>query len=651
MADQPFPTLFSPLEVGPVTLRNRIVSSGHATRLADGQVVSDRLRAYHRARAAGGAGLIITEASFLTRDASYSSAQLVCADDTIVPTYRALGEELRSEGCAVFGQLLHLGLEHASTLDGTRVAALGPTASPSERYHTSGRAMTLEDIDQVVDDHAAAAERMRRGGLDGVEVAASHGYLLAQFLSPRLNRRTDEYGGSLENRLRLTRRVLLAVRAAAGPDLAVGIRISGDEMTTDGLEPHDVVEACAALGTEGLVDYFNVTIGSSRQVAAAVHIVSPMSTEMAISTTFSERVKRRVAQPVLAVGRINSPALAEQVLESGRADLVGMTRAMICDPEMPTKARDGRADEIRTCIACNQACIDRFHRGHGISCIQHPETGRELTYRVRTPASQIRRVMVVGGGPAGLKAAVVAAERGHDVTLFEKAARLGGQALWAEQLPRRAEFGGLIENLAREAEAAGVMVELSAEVTPVLVQERQPDVVIVATGASAGLPRGEFDGAHIVTAVDVLRGCEVGKRVLVADWKCDWAGLGMAELLARRGHRVTLASTGYIAGETIPRYTRDEWLADMHRLDVNLIPLTRLFGADEDTVYLQHMASGEPVIVEGIDSVVSAGLAESNNELAESLAGMTAVHVIGDALAPRTVEEATLDALEIASAL
>ncbi len=667
-AAERFPTLLSPLEIGPVTVRNRIVSTGHATRLADDQRAGPRLRAYHRARAAGGVGLIVTEASFITTEGSYSGAQLVNTDDSIIPSLTALADEVHAEGAALFGQLLHLGLEQSHRLDGTRVAAPGPSPVDSERYHTTGRAMSVDEIHDVTEAFAAAADRVRRAGLDGVEVAASHGYLLAQFLSPEINRRTDEYGGSFDRRLRFLVEVLQAVRTRIGHGLALGLRISGDEHTTDGLDGDLAVEVCRAVGAleadgRPLLDYVNVPIGSSRQIAGAVHIVSPMSTDLAISVPIAERISAEIDQPVLAVGRINHPALAEQVLASGAAQLVGMTRALIVDPEMPAKTAAGEVDEIRQCIACNQACIDRFHRGHGISCIQHPETGRETGLGIRRPTSAPKRVLVVGGGPAGMKAACVAAERGHTVTLVERDRSLGGQVRLAERLPRRSEFGGIIPNFEHELARAGVEVRLGVAADRSLIEVCEPDVVIVATGATVRPPMGELAEARVVDAWQVLRDeVEVGPNVLVADARCDWIGIGVAEHLAieRLGGRrrsVTLASTGHIAGETLPRYVRDLALGELHRLEVTQIPLVRLFGADADTVYLQHMASGLPVIVEQIDTVVVCQGHTAVDELAHELDGLVLggravdVHVIGDARAPRTVEEATLEALEVASAI
>ncbi len=650
-APEQFPHLLSPITINNAVLRNRIVSSGHGTRLVENHEVGDRLLAYHEARAAGGAGLIITEAAMVVESTVAESAHLVISDDRAVPSFQRLADRLHHHGCALFGQLFHLGLEQTFGRDGRRAVAYGPSVAPSERYHTAAREMPLSMIREIITAYADAAERCKRAGMDGVEIAASHGYLVAQFLSPRINRRTDAYGGSFENRMRLLLEIVDAVRTRIGPDMAMGMRISGDEFTTDGLEAGDVIDICRAAGPAGGLDYFNVTSGSSRQIGAATFIVPPMGTDMALTAPFAAALKQHVRQPVITVGRINHAPTAEQVLATGQADLVGMTRAMICDPDMPDKVTQGRLDDVRICIACNQACIDRMHRGLGVSCIQHPETGRELTYGERRPAAQRRKVLIAGGGPGGMKAAAVAAERGHDVTLFEASDRLGGQALLAQLLPARAEFGGIVTNLTREMELTGVRVVKGRKVDRALVEDEQPDAVIIATGATVHRP--DFDGideAHVLDPWQVLQGANTGRRVVIADWRCDWIGLGLAEKLARDGCHVRLASTGHIAGEMIPRYTRDVWLGTLHKLGVDLVPLARLFGADATSAYFQHMASGEAIILDEMDTLIVSQGHVPVQDLEHELEGYEGdVHMIGDCLAARTAEEAVLEGLEVAS--
>jgi len=354
------------------------------------------------------------------------------------------------------------------------------------------------------------------------------------------------------------------------------------------------------------------------------------------------------------LGAGNTPEQAEAILAASQADMCGMTRAMICDPEMPDKARSGRIDDVRACIGCNQACIGHFHMGLPISCIQHPETGREAAYGTRAPAVKRRRVLVAGGGPGGMKAAAVAAERGHAVTLYEAGPRLGGQALLAQLLPGRTEFGGIVTNLERELALAGVEVVTGTVLDRAQVEHEAPDAVIAATGARPRWP--EFDGrdeAHVVDAWQVLRDeANVGNSVVIADWRCDWIGLGLAEKLARAGCRVRLCSNGYMAGQTIQQYVRDAWLGTLHKLGVELLPMVRLFGADAGTAYFQHTASGEAVLCEGMDTLVLAMGHDAEGALADEMEDWPGeLHRVGDCLSPRTAEEAVLEGLKVGAAL
>jgi hypothetical protein len=373
-----------------------------------------------------------------------------------------------------------------------------------------------------------------------------------------------------------------------------------------------------------------------------------MAIEQAYVAPFAAAIKARLNIPVFVAGRINQPQIAEQVLAGGQADMCGMTRAMIADPQMPMKAEAARFDDIRACVACNQACIDHMLRGFPISCIQRPETGRELEFGERGSAALPRRIFVAGGGPGGMKAAAVAAERGHEVTLYEASSSLGGQVKLAQLLPGRSEFGGIISNLQREMELAGVKVVTNTAVDRDLLDSLAPDAVIIATGATPYLPEVEGrEEAHVVDAWQVLRGeANVGANVIITDWRGDWIGLGLAEKFVREGCHVRLAVNGITAGQMIPQYARDKWLGDLHRLGVEVLPYMRLHGADGDTVYLQHITSGEPVLCEGVDTLVTAHGHQSATGLEQDLAGWDGeFHLIGDCLAPRTVEEAVLEGL------
>ena len=330
-----------------------------------------------------------------------------------------------------------------------------------------------------------------------------------------------------------------------------------------------------------------------------------------------------------------------------------MTRALICDPELPAKALTGRHEEIRACIACNQACMGHFQMGYPISCIQRPETGRERRFGTLSITRRPRSVMVVGGGPGGLKAACVAASRGHEVAVYEAGRRPGGQVLLAEQLPGRGEFGGAVTNLLSEWRRLGVRIETGVRVDRDLVAQLSPDVVVLATGAAAYVPDLELlDDPVVLTAHDVVTGAAVPSGpVLVSDTKGDWAGLGVATDLAQRGHRVTLATTGYAPGERLQQYVRTAMVRAAVTAKVRFAGTARLVGLDEDTAYLQHTLTGEPVILEGIGATVIAhGALPERSLVLDDLAGIE-VHEIGDRVAARTVEEAVLDGLVVAAAI
>jgi 2,4-dienoyl-CoA reductase-like NADH-dependent reductase (Old Yellow Enzyme family) len=646
--------LFSPIQIGQVTVKNRILSSGHDTVMAESGMIGDRLIAYHEARAKGGVGLIVVQVAGVHESAKYSSSVLMADTDDCIPGYRKLVDAVRPYGTTLFGQLFHDGREMMESQDGSLPVALAPSAVPNERFHVMPRAMPIPLIKEIVQCYGAAAKRLQSAGLQGVEIVASHGYLPAQFLNPRVNIRADEYGGPLENRLRFLREVIQTVRTQVGREFVVGLRVSASEESDEGLSIEESLDGIRAIDGAGTIDYVSVVAGTSATIAGSDHIAPPMSFTPAYVAPLAQQVKDAVSAPVMVAGRINQPQEGEQVIASGQADMVVMTRALICDPLLPSKAERGLVDEIRACIGCNQACIGHFHAGYPISCIQHPETGRELQFGQRHAASDPREVMVVGAGVGGLKAAVVAAERGHHVTVYEAARRPGGQVLLAEQLPGRAEFGGAVTNLLSEVDHHAVKVVTGQKVDAAFVREQRPDVVVVATGATPRVPTLELiDDPVVMTAWDVISGAAAPSgRVVVADWRCDWIGLGVAQQLAQRGHKVTLAAAGYMAGQRIQQYVRDEMTKQVLQAGVEIMPLLRIYGADADSVYLQHLLTGEPVVIDDVAALVLAQGHDSVTELVDALADYPGeVHAIGDCLAPRTVEEAVLEGLQVASTL
>ena len=648
-----FPTLFSPFEIRGKRFKNRIFLPAHGTGYADSGTVGDRGLAYYRTRVTRDISLLITEATHVVPLAEQKYAQLSVASDNCIPGLQRLSRLCAENNCRFFGQLYHEGRTRAHSSDGSLDVALAPSAVPDERFHIMPRPMSLSMIEDMVNLFAAGAARLLRGGTDGVELLVGGGYLYSQFLSPRSNLRLDRYGGSLAGRLRFLRETLIAIRESTSDDFIVGIRIAGEEYDADGLRLEDTVEVCQALERERLVDYLNVTAWGTAGLLGTSRTIPTMFMDVGPTLPYAQALREILTVPVFTAGRINQPQQAEHALASGQTDMIGMVRAFIADPDFALKAGRDQPDEIRACIACNQACIGHRHAGHGISCIQFPETGRELEYGIRTPAQAKKRVVVVGGGPGGLKTAVVAAERGHDVTLYEKSSRLGGQALLAQALPDRSEFGGLITNLEHEVRKTGVRVKRNVEVTEEMLLEDPPDAVVIATGAVPYKPPGQFEEAHVVTAWDVLENrANVGNSVIVADWRCDWVGLGIAEKLASEGCSVRLCVNGEMAGQLLHAFLRYQWVGRLHRLGVEVVPYLRPFGADADTVYMQHVMTEAPVVYEDVDTLVLAYGHASVIDLFHALNGkIKSLHAVGDCLSPRSAEEAVLEGLKVGAAI
>lgn len=640
-----FPHLFSPFRIKSVEIRNRIFSTGHDTYLPEGGLPSDALIAYQRARARGGAGLIVIQVVGVHETARYTEALLMGTSDSCIKPFAGLVNAIHQEGAKVFVQLFHPGRELLGRPDGVVQPAFAPSHAPSERFKVIPREMPQALIGEIVEGFGSAARRMAEAGADGVEIVASHGYLPAQFMNARVNRREDQYGGSFENRLRFTREAIATIRSRVPDDFIVGMRMSGDEHDEDGLVEDESLAIARALSPE--LDYLNVIAGTSATASGATHIVPSMANAHGYVAPFAQKVKQATGAAVLVAGRINQPQIAEQVLASGAADLCGMTRAMIADPEMPNKARAGRLDDIRACIGCNQACIGHFQLGLSISCIQYPETGRELAYEHKPRAPRRRRILVAGGGPAGLKAAAVAAERGHEVHLHEREAQTGGQARLAQLLPTRAEFGGIITNLTDEAQRHGAVIHRRSTVTRALLEEERPDEVIIATGSRPHPPPFEGEAAHTIHAADILAGrARTGPRVVVYDWMGDWVGSGIAEKLAAEGTHVRLAVNHHCAAANIQTYIRFETVARLHRLGVEVHPWLRLYGGDGRSIYFIHTPSRSPVVMEDVDTLVLNTPNIQEDGLCGTLEALGIPHrLAGDALSPRTAEEAVYEGM------
>src|SRR5438105_6016937 len=475
-----FRSLFTPIQVGRLTLKNRIYSSGHAEAMAEGGRPTERLAQYHEAKARGGCALTIFGGSSSVHPSSPAAAwkQIANHDDSIIPGYREIADAVHRHDCLVFTQLTHLGRRAQSDPEVSPVL-LAPSQIPERVHREVPHELEPEQIATLVRAFGEAARRCRAGHLDGIEISMAHNHLIDQFWCPLFNQRTDEYGGSLANRMRFAFEVLADIRREVGRDFVVGARISGDEFTAGGLSAHDMAEIARRLAASGLMDFLSIIGGGAHTYALQAAAVPNMSFPTAVYVPLAAAIKKAAPSlPILHASRIVDPIQAEQLAAAGQVDVVGMTRALIADPDLPRKAREGRLDDIRTCVGANEGCIDRIYQGKPVTCVQNPATGREAELGEVHAATKPKKVVVIGGGVAGLEAARMAAVRGHRVVLFEKTAELGGQVLLAARAPARAEYAGIVRFLAAQVRKHGVDVRLDVEATPTAVVVARPVAII-----------------------------------------------------------------------------------------------------------------------------------------------------------------------------
>jgi 2,4-dienoyl-CoA reductase-like NADH-dependent reductase (Old Yellow Enzyme family)/thioredoxin reductase len=619
-------SLFSPLRVGPVEVPNRIVSTAHQTTLVREHLPTEDLVAYHEARARGGTGLIVLEAAAVHPSGLLTPHTLAGYRPEIVPELTRVAGAVQGHGTRLFVQLFHGGREQISSPPSA--PALAPSAIPSPRFHVEPRALSAEEIDSVVQGFGRSAELAAEAGLDGVEISAAHEYLAAQFFTPGLNRRHDEWAEPA----RFLLMVLAAVRGAA-PELALGVRLSADSEAATAV----VGEVAAA------ADYVSVALGGSSTYRGSTGIVPPPPLpENAIAALTAPF---RVGPPLVATSRIVDPVEADRLVADGRCDAAGMTRALITDPDMPRKAREGRLGDVLRCIGCN-ACIAHYHAGTPIACAQNPRTGRELKMGPPTRSRARRRIVVVGAGPAGLAAAAEAGTAGHEVVLLERGGRIGGQVALAEAAPMHAELArSLARNYARLLEAANVETRLETEADLESVAALAPDAVIVATGARPYEPDLPLAGIEVMQAWDVLRGPRPsGRRVVVADWGGDASGLASADLLEVAGNDVTVAVGSAALGETLHQYQRNLYAARLYRAGVRLVHHLELAAADRGRVRFRNIFAPELESDLPADLLVLALGRIPDRTLVKSLAcaGLE-LREAGDCLGPRSLEEAILE--------
>ncbi len=658
-----FPKLFSPIKLRHVELRNRVVFGAHTPNMSELGLPGRRHLGYYRARARGGAALIVVEPMPAHPTAILTRGNFICDSDDVIPHFRKITDAVHDEGAAICQQIYHVGGH------GDQDNSWNPYWSPSGRvsFHDpwGSHAMSEGEIEEVIDGFVMAAGRMAAAGFDGCDLFAGYNCLIDQFWSPVTNRRDDKWGGGMENRIRFVREIITRIRALNGENFIIGLTVTGAEPGAGGMTLDDKLEIAAWLDGRGLVDYFSVGTGSyltefSRIIPSFQH---PMNLGIADAHAYKGVVRHAL---VTAESRIKTPANAEQALADGICDLTSLVRAQIADPCLADKAAAGRAEDIRPCISCNQLCIGRRVRDYWLSCLVNPAAGREWEWPDETgPTASPRHILVVGGGPGGLEIARVAAERGHRVTLTERQSELGGQFRLAAGQPERGEIGGLINWYAQQLAKLRVRVRLRTEMTARDIAAMAADVVVLCTGSRPdragymrafpgrdGLPGADQD--NVCTAHDVLDGSILpGTNVLLLDdingW---WPASGTALHLAEQRHMVTLVTAADVpCGQLEYSQTADTTRRRFWKMGVETVVSTGLGSWRGNTATLVNLYTGDEE-QRDFDTLVLACTNTPEDRLSGELAesGLE-VHTLGDALAARTASMAIYEARKLARTL
>ncbi len=635
--------LWTPLALGPVATRNRIVFSAHLTNYARDGKPTQQHADYYAARAAGGAGLIITE-EHSTHPTDWPYEKLIHGfHRDVIPGYRRITEAVHRHRVPIFAQINHNGGQASSMYSRLPVWAPSPVADPL--FREVPKAVSRAEIDEIVEGYALVAEHCAEGGFDGIELQCSHSSIVRGFLSPATNHRTDDYGGSLENRARLLVEIVAAVRRVIGDRLALGVRICGDELIEHGTTIDEAVRVAEIVEATGQVDYINTSIGVA--TASLYMIEASMHIPPGYALFIPSAIRKAVDLPVVGVGRFKDPLQAERALAEGHCDLVGVVRGQIADPDFAAKARAGATDAIRLCLSCNQECVGRMGLNRWLGCIENPRTGREsLGVGAVRLAPTPKQVMVVGAGPAGLQAAIAAARNGHRVTVHEREAEPGGQVRLAASVPNRAEFGDMIRNQVTECERLGVRFEFGSAVWPGLVEERRPDHVVVATGVEPARPWwAPQDATNVVDLRAVLEGTvrPFGDVVVVDEIGFHHA-TSVAELLADRGCRVEIVTPGMVVGQDLGvTLDMENWWIRASRKGIvqstDLVPM----GVEGGTLRLLHHPTGTEVTRTADWVVLAVPAAPLEWLYHDLLAAGWSVERVGDCVAPRRAHAAVVE--------
>lgn len=619
-----YESLFEPIKIGSMELKNRLVVPAMSTLTATPEGAStEQFIAYHERKAKGGWGLIITEYYGVAPHVGFFPAMLGIWNDELVENHRQLTDRVHAAGAKIAAQISHSGRETYIAVSDENLAAPSPYSDVSGTKRP--RELQIPEIKKIIGQYGDTALNLKRAGFDAVEIYAAHGYLISEFLSKYSNKRTDEYGGTLENRMRFLLEIIADVRSKVGPDYPVMVRLSTVEYVPGGLSIAESRVIAQKLEEAG-VDAIDCSQGI---FTVSQNIVEPMMMENAVFADNAAKIKEVVNIPVMTAGRINEACLAESVLKAGKADLIGMGRASLADPDFPIKVREGRLDDIRYCIGCVQGCIGGNMRGENCHCLVNPEMDREYELQ-DNPAAEKKKIYIAGGGIAGCEAAIVAARRGHDVTLFESSDRLGGTWLIAALPPHKTELVTFVTWQKHELAKLGVTVKLNTKLTKEMLDADMPDHVIVATGCKPFIP--PIPGSNrpnVVQANDILQqNVRAGENAVVVGGGS--VGIETAEYLCQYGGNVTVVE---MRNDILIGCERETML--MHRkavkdLQMKVYKNAKVCEIGESTVTLDR--KGKTIILDEVDTVVIAAGSKSVNTLeAEAEELGIPVTAVGDA--------------------
>lgn len=642
-------TLFSPIKIGSMEVSNRLVVPAMGTNLAEHNgEAGEALISYYTERAKGGFGLIIMECSAVSIEGRSLINECGLWDDALIPSYQRLTSSVHAEGAKIAVQLRHCGREtNPKYTAGKKI--LAPSQVPCPACQSMPHEMTTEEVYKMVETFGDAALRGKKAGFDAIELHASHGYLVAQFLSGHANKRTDEFGGSLCNRMRFLKLILSDIRQKTDADFPVIVRISGSEMITGGREIQETKAICQMCEESG-ANAIHVSISTYGSLSYCIG-----STYLApgYETAAAEAIKKAVAIPVITVGRFTDPEMAETIIRDGSVDMVAFGRQSIADPHFPNKVLNQRQDDIIPCISCGQGCIMHLFSDDPISCVVNPNNSTEESY-IAHKAEKSKHVLVAGGGPGGLEAAWILAARGHKVDLVERESYLGGAFLPASYPPSKSGLTKMIGYYIRQCEKYGVNITLNTELTTEKIKAINPDAVIIATGSKNMVPSIKgLDQVDYLNPCDVLLGKVVtGHRVLVAGG--GLIGAETADFLAEQGRDVTIIEMKTEIGADLDPYSKPMLLNELKKHDVVMLSNAAIqeFLTDGITYKDVTKANTEVKTLNGFDSIVLALGTKNNNPFADSLKDLvTDVYVIGDAKKAGKVYEATHEAVDVAMIL